>query len=283
MAGVLPRAITSEVVGIARSVLDGAPARLVDLGGGFELWVEPYVPGRSAEVVAAGGRAVAVTLLAGAAPGAKLVVEVGGRCSGSLGSPELDDEAVRLASELLWQEMSERRGTMFFDVLVPRPQLWVFGAGRIAGCLRRLGDVIGWRVIVIDPVADSGEDDVITVGLEDAVGGLGGIDPATSIVVLSHDREVDVPALALALRSPARFVGAMGSRRTQAARREGLLESGFASEDLERISAPAGLDLGANESEETALSIMAEVVAARHGRSGGRVAERAAAIHGAPS
>jgi xanthine dehydrogenase accessory factor len=261
-----------EVEGAAVSVLEGAPARLVDLGGGFAAWVERYVPGRAAEVVAAGGRAVVVTLLTGAAPGAKLMVEAGGRRSGSLGSPELDDEAARLAEDMLWQEMSERRGTMFLDVLVPPPQLWVFGAGRIAGCLRRLGHAIGWRVFVIDPMAAPGEDEVLRTGIDDAVAQLGGIDPATSIVVVSHDRAVDVPALALALRSPARFVGAMGSRRTQAARREGLLESGFAVADLERISAPVGLDLGAVEYEETALSILAEVVAARHGRSGGRVA-----------
>jgi xanthine dehydrogenase accessory factor len=160
---------------------------------------------------------------------------------------------------------------MFLDVLVPPPQLWVFGAGRIAGCLRRLGDAIGWRVFVIDPVAAPDDGEVLVAPLDEAVAGLGGVDPATSIVVVSHDRSVDVPALELALRSPARFVGAMGSRRTQAARREGLLGLGFSPADLERISAPVGLDLGAVEYEETALSIMAEVVAARHGRAGGRV------------
>ncbi len=271
VAGAFPRAVLNEVVKAAGVVLEGERPRLVDLGGGFSAWVERYVPGRVAEAVAEGRRAVVVTLLEGAAVGAKLVVEAGGQRSGSLGAPELDDEAVRLASQLLWQEKSERRGTMFFDVLVPPPQLWVFGAGRIAGCLRRLGDVIGWRVFVIDPVAAPDDDAVITDGLDDAVARLGGVDAATSIVVVSHDRAVDVPALGLALRSPARFIGAMGSRRTQAARREGLLGMGFAAEDLERISAPVGLDLGAVEYEETALSIMAEVVAARHRRAGGRV------------
>jgi xanthine dehydrogenase accessory factor len=270
VAGAFPRAVVGEVVRAAGAVLEGAPARLADLGGGFSAWVERYVPGRAAEVVASEGRAVCVTLLAGAAPGSKLVVEPGGRRSGSLGSPELDDEAARLAADMLWQEMSERRGTMFLDVLVPPPQLWVFGAGRIADSLRQIGRAIGWRVSVIDPAAAPG-DGVITAGLDDAAAGLGGTDPGTSIVVTSHDRAVDVPALALALRSPARFVGAMGSRRTQEARREGLLELGFADADLERISAPVGLDLGAVEYEETALSIMAEVVAARHGRAGGRV------------
>jgi xanthine dehydrogenase accessory factor len=98
---------------------------------------------------------------------------------------------------------------------------------------------------------------VLAAGLEEAAAQLGGIDRATSIVVLSHDRLVDVPALAVALRSPARFVGAMGSRRTQAARREGLLELGLDDADWERVSAPVGLDLGAVNNEETALSILA--------------------------
>jgi xanthine dehydrogenase accessory factor len=91
--------------------------------------------------------------------------------------------------------------------------------------------------------------------------------------VISHDHDYGAAALALALRSPARFIGAMGSRRTQAARRERLLELGFGERDWERVSAPVGLDLGAVEPRETALSILAEAVAVRHGRSGRRVAE----------
>jgi xanthine dehydrogenase accessory factor len=246
----------------------------VELGSGFEVWVEPYVPGRLDEVAAAGGRAASVTVLGGGSLGARLVVEADGRRTGTLGAPELDDEAARLGEELMWQEKAERRGTMFIDVVVPAPQLWVVGAGRIAGCLSRLGSATGWGVVVIDPLFGGGEDEVITAPLEDAVAQLGGIDRATSIVVLSHDRSVDVPALALALRSPARFVGAMGSRRTQSARLEGLLELGLDAGDWERVSAPVGLDLGAVNAEETALSILAEVVAARHGAGGGRAALR---------
>jgi xanthine dehydrogenase accessory factor len=270
VAGVLPRAISDEVARLALEVLSGdGPARLVELGSGFEVWVERYEPGRLGEVAAAGGRAAWVTLLQGAAVGSRLVVEADGRRTGTLGAPELDDEAARLGEELMWQEKAERRGTMFIDVVVPAPQLWVVGAGRIAGCLSRIGNATGWRVVVIDP---AGGEQVLAAGLEEAAAQLGGIDRATSIVVLSHDRLVDVPALAVALRSPARFVGAMGSRRTQAARREGLLELGLDDADWERVSAPVGLDLGAVNNEETALSILAEVVAARHGAGGGRVA-----------
>ena len=101
---------------------------------------------------------------------------------------------------------------------------------------------------------------------------LGGVDPATSIVVLTHDPKLDDAALLLALSSPARFVGAMGSRRAQAKRRERLVEAGITDDEIERISAPVGLDLGGISREETALSIMAEIVAVRHGRDGGRLA-----------
>jgi xanthine dehydrogenase accessory factor len=118
---------------------------------------------------------------------------------------------------------------------------------------------------------------------EEAFARLGGIDPATSIVVLTHDPKLDDAALTIALRSPAGFVGAMGSRRAQAARRERLAAAGFAEEELERMSAPVGLDLGAVAREETALSILAEVIAARHGREGGRLASGRDRIHQVPA
>ena len=118
---------------------------------------------------------------------------------------------------------------------------------------------------------------------EEAFAQFGGIDPATSIAVLTHDPKLDDAALLIALGSPARFIGAMGSRRAQAKRRERLIESGLGEDDIERISAPVGLDLGAIAGEETALSILAEIVAARHGRDGGRLAKRKGRIHEAPA
>lgn len=110
-----------------------------------------------------------------------------------------------------------------------------------------------------------------------------GIDPAKSIVVLTHDPKLDDAALQIALRSPVRFVGAMGSRRAQASRRERLLAGGLGEDELELLSAPVGLDLGAVSGEETALSILAEAVAARHGHEGGRLAAAGGRIHGVPA
>jgi xanthine dehydrogenase accessory factor len=112
-----------------------------------------------------------------------------------------------------------------------------------------------------------------------ALAGLGEIDAATSIVVLSHDAKIDDAALMLALRSGARFVGAMGSRTATAVRRERLLAEGLGEHELDRLSAPVGLDLGAQSNEATARSILAEILAARHDRPGGRLADAAGRIH----
>jgi xanthine dehydrogenase accessory factor len=108
-------------------------------------------------------------------------------------------------------------------------------------------------------------------------------DAATAVVVLTHEERFDVPALAGALASEAFYVGALGSRRTQARRRERLQETGVDEEQLVRIAGPAGLDLGAETPAETALSILAEIVAAASGRAGGRLAESDGRIHAEPS
>ena len=108
---------------------------------------------------------------------------------------------------------------------------------------------------------------------------LGGIDRATYIAVLTHDPKLDDDALTAALDSEAPYIGAMGSRRAQADRRERLLAAGVAEDKLDRIAAPIGLDLGALTAEETALSIMAEIVAVRNGREGGRLSQATGRIH----
>ena len=102
-------------------------------GGEIDVWVEAYEPGRFEQIARAGGRAAEVTVLEGAAPGAKLLVEADGARSGSLGSPELDDEAARMAGELLWAETSERRDGLFVDVVGPSPRLARVRGGRHRG------------------------------------------------------------------------------------------------------------------------------------------------------
>ncbi len=296
--------VEGAVVEVADRVLHGAPPQLLrygiaddeawdvglPCGGEIDVWVQSYESGRFTDVAAAGGRAAEVTLLEGAAPGAKLLVEADGARSGSLGAPELDDEAASAAGELLWAETSERRGPLFIDVVAPAPRLILFGAVDIAASLSRLARAAGWRSYVVDPRARFATperfpeaDQVIAAWPEEAFGRLGGVDPATSIIALTHDPKLDDAALLIALRSPARFVGGMGSRRAQATRRERLLAAGLSEEELARLSAPVGLDLGGITADETALSILAEVVAARNGREGGRLAHARGRIHEVPA
>ena len=220
--------VEGAVAEIADGVLKGDPPQLLHFGiadsdawdvglpcgGEIDVWVEAYEPGRFEDVARAGGRAAEVTVLEGAAPGAKLLVEADGARSGSLGSPELDDEAARVATELLWAETSERRDGLFVDVVGPAPRLLVFGAVDIAASLCTLARAAGWRSYVIDPRARFAAPDrfpdaeaVIAAWPEEAVAQLGGVDPATSIVVLTHDPKLDDAALLLSLSSPARFIG----------------------------------------------------------------------------
>jgi len=104
-------------------------------------------------------------------------------------------------------------------------------------------------------------------------------DYATAIVVLTHDDKFDLPLLQAALTTNAFYVGALGSRRNQERRRELLLEAGASEEDVDRIAGPCGLDIGAESPEETALSILAEILAVRAARPGGRLKEAKTRIH----
>jgi xanthine dehydrogenase accessory factor len=243
-----------------------------------------------AEIAAMDGRAALVTVIAGPALGAKVLVRADGSSSGGLGAPELDRIAVEAAEELLWAERSEAReagdSTLFVDVVAPAPRLIVFGAVDYAAALCRLAKAAGWRPFVCDPRSQFATqqrfpeaEEVVAAWPDEAFARLGGIDRATYIAVLTHDPKLDDAALSLSLSSDAAYVGAMGSRRAQAKRRERLLAAGVAEELIDRVAAPIGLDLGAVSPEETALSIMAEVVAVRNGRDGGRLSQSAGRIH----
>jgi xanthine dehydrogenase accessory factor len=241
------------------------------------------------EIAQTGGRAAMVTVVAGDPDvlGSKLLVRADGEASGTLGSPERDAQAVALGEELMWAERSELRGDLFVDVVAPPPRLIVFGAVDFAAALCRMASAAGWRPFVVDPRGRFATrerfpdaEDVVVAWPEKAFAQLGGIDRATYIAVLTHDPKLDDAALTAALASDAPYIGAMGSRRAQEKRRERLLALGIAEEQLARIAAPIGLDLGGLTAEETALSIMAEVVAVRNGREGGRLsAAGAGRIH----
>jgi xanthine dehydrogenase accessory factor len=254
-----------------------------------------------AELARADGRGALVTVVdlespghgAGkaAAPGAKLLVRADGGADGTLGDPRLDRAATEHAEELMWAERSELRegpggARLFVDVVAPPPRLVIFGAVDFASDLCGLARATGWRPYVVDPRTRFATPErfpdaeaIVAAWPGEAFARLGGIDCATYIAVLTHDPKLDDAALTLALASDAAYVGAMGSRRAQEARRERLLAAGVPEDQLARIAAPIGLDLGGLTGAETALSIMAEVVAVRNGHEGGRLSHARGRIH----
>lgn len=251
-----------------------------------------------ADYARAGGRAVCVTVLrpgqTKAVLASKLLVDGDGQPAGTLGDSDLDSFARTEAERILWEERAETKdygdALLFFDVCAPPPRLVVFGAVDFAAQLCRLARACGWRPYVVDPRARFATyerfpdaEEVVVAWPQQAFEQIGAIDPATYIAVLTHDPKLDDAALSIALRSNAAYVGAMGSRNAQAARRERLAAAGFEAAELDRVAAPIGLDLGALTAEETALSIMAEVVALRNGRSGGRLSKRSGRIHEVPA
>ncbi|MEA2197841.1 MAG: xanthine dehydrogenase accessory factor [Solirubrobacteraceae bacterium] len=236
-----------------------------------------------AEVAREDGRAALVTVVSGPHAGQRLLVRADGTREGSLGDAELESEAVDAANELMWEERSELRDDLFIDVTAPAPRLLIFGAVEYANHLAHLAKVTGWRPYVIDPRAQFATRERFPDAIEvvvswpgDAFEHLGGIDRATYLAVLTHDPKIDDEVLTLALAGEPAYIGAMGSKRAQAERRERLLTAGVDEDELSRISAPVGLDLGAVSAEEVALSIMAELVAVRYGRDAGRLSQRAA-------
>lgn len=152
--------------------------------------------------------------------------------------------------------------------LWPVPTLVVVGNGLIADALAGAADLLGWSCRV-------------TPETTDAVAAAGELHPSDAYVVLSHDRAVDGPALAAALAGRAGYVGALGSRRTQAARRDWLTEHGVADETQARIHGPAGLDIDAHTPGEIAVSIVAEILGARGNASGGALRDRSGPVHSA--
>jgi xanthine dehydrogenase accessory factor len=221
----------------------------------------------------------------GAPPEAPLLVTDAGGLDGSLGDAAADAALVAAALEAL------ERGTSrtvevggrpcFLEAYPVRPRLVVVGAVEVARSLVRIAAELGYETVVVDGRAAFATPerfpsvDRLVVGWPDEVADAIGLGPRDAVAVLTHDVKFDEPAIVEALRRGCRYVGAVGSRKTQADRRERLRAAGVADADLDRLRGPIGLDLGGREPAETALAIMAEVVAARFGGSGAPVRERA--------
>jgi xanthine dehydrogenase accessory factor len=241
---------------------------------------------RLAALARSGERAVLFTVVEGPGAGAKRLVVEGGEQLGD-GVPE---EALGQFDEILRRGRNqlvelEDGSKVFAEWYGPPPRLFVYGAVDTAEALCKAAKLLGWTAIVADARAKfataeriPSADRLIVEWPDEA---LAQVEPdhQTAVVVLTHDDKFDEPALKGALETEAFYVGALGSRRNQERRRERLLEAGVSEEALDRISGPCGLDVGADSQSETALSILAEILAVRAGRDGGPLKTAKKRIH----
>jgi xanthine dehydrogenase accessory factor len=182
--------------------------------------------------------------------------------------------------ETVSYELPEGAYQVFIDIFPVLPQLIIVGATHTAIPLSSFAKALGYRVIVTDargafavPERFPDADRVIKGWPQDVLPTLR-LDESTYMVLLSHDAKFDQPTLQYVLPTRVRYIGAIGSRRTQQQRFERLRAEGFSEEQLSRIYGPVGLDLGGRSVEETALAILAEVTAVRYGREGGFMRKR---------
>jgi xanthine dehydrogenase accessory factor len=240
---------------------------------------------RLTEAIEREERAVLFTVIEGEPLGAHMLVLEGGERVGD-GVPE---EVAARADELIRghrnQVVEAGETKVFAEIYAPPPRVVIYGAVDTAEALCQAANLLGWRTIVADARQKFATRDRIPSATELIVAwpeealAQAAPDHATAVVVLTHDDKFDIPALQAALASEAFYVGALGSRRNQERRRERLLEAGVSEEDFDRIAGPCGLDVGADTQPETALSILAEILAARAGRDGGRLKTAKQRIH----
>jgi xanthine dehydrogenase accessory factor len=248
-------------------------------GGTIRVFVEPTVRPEILREARGPGGSVIVTVVEGPALGAGMVMHDDGSESGNLPG-ELDRRLLAHAARQSMAhgtsttlELTNASGTcqIFLEAFPRRPTLVVFGGVHIAAALVPLAKRLGYRTVIADgreaflsrerfPEAD----ELVLAWPEEAFAKLG-LDASTYVCVLSHDPKFDEPALEIALRSPAPYVGAIGSRQTQAKRRDRLKAAGFGESTLSRLRGPIGLDLGGREPAEIALAILAEMTAVRYG------------------
>ncbi len=240
---------------------------------------------RLAKLRASQARGVLFTVVEGDGVGAKVLVLESGERVGNGVPAEATDQFPELVRRGRNRLLDVEGGKVFTEWYGPPPRVFVYGAVDTAEALCQAVKLLGWTAIVADaraafltPERIPSADRLIAKWPQEA---LDEIEPdhQTAIVVLTHDDKFDEPALIGALATEAFYIGALGSRRNQERRRGRLLEAGVAEEQLGRISGPCGLDLGADTQQETALSILAEILAVRADRGGGPLREAKQRIH----
>jgi len=268
--------VENDVVLAAQEVLAGGPPRLLTYGitddmafeiglpcgGEIDVFVEELTEAELPDVV--------LTVVAGEGVGEKL------------DDPELIETARRRGMSHVIK-LEDR--TVLADVSAPPPRLVVYGAVDTAEALCRAAKLLGWRTVVSDararfatPERMPSADELLLLWPDEA---LAQIEPdlGTAIVVLTHDDKFDLPMIRGALASDAFYVGWIGSHRNQERRRGLLRDDGITEDELARICGPTGLDIGAATPAETAVSILAEIIAARSGRPGGQLRDAKNRIH----
>jgi len=232
----------------------------------------------------ADGRAVLLTVLEGEDTGKKLLVIEGGETIGDA-SRGLEAHAEAVLRGGRNRLLSPDGVRVFAEWYGPPPRLFVYGAVDTAEAVCAAAKLLGWTTIVADarakfatPERIPSADELLVAWPEEALE-RARPDHQTAVLVLTHDDRFDEPALLGALRTDAFYIGALGSRRNQERRRERLLAAGVDEQELERISGPCGLDVGSETLEETAVSILGEILAVRAGRGGGRLRESPRRIH----
>jgi len=266
-------------------------------GGAIEVFVEPFRPDPAWEAVRqtlAEQRpcALAIGLAPLALQGRQLAVLDEDTLVGGL-DQELDQAVAARARQLLLEggaevlalPWREEEAAIFVEAFPPQPHLLIVGATHVAISLCQMAKALGFRVSVIDarsPFATRErfpEADELLVAWPDEVLERIHLNPYAYLVILTHDPKFDIPTLSRALRSEARYIGIMGSRGTHERRKKQLREMGYSEEEMARIRAPIGLDLGARSPQETALAILAEIIATRYGRDARPLSERTEHIH----
>ncbi len=280
---------------------DDAFASGLTCGGIIDVFVEPVSDlqyptfDKILDAIRDDRSVVVATATSGSAVGQHVTMDGSGAVASTAG-PEPDDSLVSRMGALLSRSATDvihdlqatdplQEASMFLQSFAPPPRMIVFGAIDFAAAVADIGKFLGYHVTVCDarPVFATADRfpnvDRLVVDWPHRYLRTQTVEESTVLCVLTHDPKFDIPLLEVALETPARYIGVMGSRRAHASRLEALRDAGIADWQLERLSSPIGLDLGARTSEETAVSIAAEIIATARGATGLPLHEREGAIH----
>lgn len=252
-------------------------------GGSMSVFVEPLDSGwwaRAADITRQNQPAVSITIVEGELAGEKMLLsdETLLYCTPRLAALADEQKSVLLSyakEALVGHECSQKTVSgwrVLFEPHLPRPRLIIIGGAHVAMALQSIAHTVGFQVVIVDPrkafaTPERFPDvEAIVHSYPDRALPALSLDAESYVVVLTHDPKIDDPALLAALASPASYVGVMSSRRTHTDRIQRLQKAGLSAEQIARIRAPVGLDIGARTPEEIAVCIMAEIIAVRNGK-----------------